>query len=40
MNKPVLALACMAAGAVVTALVAVSLKKMRQAKAQRIAATA
>ncbi|KXF81100.1 PTS fructose transporter subunit IIABC [Enterovibrio coralii] len=35
MNKPVLALACMAAGAVVTALVAVSLKKMRQAKAQK-----
>ncbi|KLV09613.1 PTS fructose transporter subunit IIC [Photobacterium aquae] len=35
MNKPVLALACMAAGAVVTALVAVSLKKMRQAKAQQ-----
>ncbi|GAL06131.1 PTS system fructose-specific IIA /IIB / IIC component [Photobacterium aphoticum] len=38
MNKPVLALACMAAGAIVTALVAVTLKKMRQAKAQ--AATA
>ncbi|WP_407332798.1 fructose-specific PTS transporter subunit EIIC [Enterovibrio sp. 27052020O] len=35
MNKPVLALACMAAGAIVTALVAVSLKKMRQAKAQQ-----
>ncbi|MGF1726840.1 PTS fructose transporter subunit IIABC [Photobacterium nomapromontoriensis] len=35
MNKPLLALACMAAGAVVTALVAVSLKKMRQAKAQQ-----
>ncbi|SFP06436.1 PTS fructose transporter subunit IIABC [Enterovibrio norvegicus] len=32
MNKPVLALACMAAGAIVTALVAVSLKKMRQSK--------
>ncbi|KHT65216.1 PTS fructose transporter subunit IIC [Photobacterium gaetbulicola] len=37
MNKPVLALACMAAGAVVTALVAVSLKKMRQAKSQQTA---
>ncbi|MDV5168165.1 fructose-specific PTS transporter subunit EIIC [Photobacterium rosenbergii] len=37
MNKPVLALACMAAGAVVTALVAVSLKKMRQGKAQQTA---
>ncbi|MCQ1059551.1 fructose-specific PTS transporter subunit EIIC [Photobacterium sp. ZSDE20] len=34
MNKPILALACMAAGAVVTALVAVSLKKMRQGKSQ------
>lgn len=31
-NKPVLALACMAAGAVVTAFVCVSLKKMRQLK--------
>ncbi|NGN97908.1 PTS transporter subunit EIIA [Grimontia sp. S25] len=40
MNKPVLALACMAVGAVVTALVAVSLKKMRQAKAQNEVATA
>ncbi|MGR5063552.1 PTS fructose transporter subunit IIABC [Photobacterium sp. DNB22_13_2] len=40
MNKPVLALACMAAGAVVTALVAVSLKKMRQGKAQQKAAVA
>ncbi|MBC7002209.1 PTS sugar transporter subunit IIA [Photobacterium sp. BZF1] len=37
MNKPVLALACMAAGAVVTALVAVSLKKMRQGKTQQTA---
>ena len=37
MNKPVLALACMAAGAVVTALVAVSLKKMRQGKSQQTA---
>ena len=37
MNKPVLALACMAAGAVVTALVAVSLKKMRQGKAPQTA---
>ncbi|MGF1735909.1 PTS fructose transporter subunit IIABC [Photobacterium satsumensis] len=40
MNKPVLALACMAAGAVVTALVAVSLKKMRQGKSQQKAAVA
>lgn len=32
MNKPVLAIACMAAGTVVTALVCVSLKKMRQNK--------
>ncbi|PSW16666.1 PTS fructose transporter subunit IIC [Photobacterium rosenbergii] len=37
MNKPILALACMAAGAVVTALVAVSLKKMRQGKTQQTA---
>ncbi|MHA6608491.1 PTS fructose transporter subunit IIABC [Photobacterium damselae] len=35
MNKPVLALICMATGAVVTALVAVSLKKYRKAKAER-----
>ncbi|MCG9706169.1 PTS fructose transporter subunit IIABC [Photobacterium damselae] len=35
MNKPVLALICMATGAVVTALVAVSLKKYRKAKADR-----
>lgn len=34
MNKPLMALVCMLAGSVVTALVAVSLKKMRQAKAQ------
>ncbi len=32
MNKPVLAIACMAAGTVVTALVCVSIKKMRQNK--------
>ncbi|KAB1515082.1 fructose-specific PTS transporter subunit EIIC [Photobacterium damselae subsp. damselae] len=40
MNKPVLALICMATGAVVTALVAVSLKKYRKAKAERELATA
>ncbi|OCH22913.1 PTS fructose transporter subunit IIABC [Aliivibrio logei] len=37
-NKPLLALACMAGGAVVTALVCVSIKKMRQAKALSLAA--
>ncbi|EPG0371017.1 PTS fructose transporter subunit IIABC [Photobacterium damselae] len=40
MNKPVLALICMATGAVVTALVAVSLKKYRKAKAERELAVA
>ncbi|HIF9066797.1 TPA: PTS fructose transporter subunit IIABC [Photobacterium damselae] len=40
MNKPVLALICMATGAVVTALVAVSLKKYRKAKADRELAAA
>lgn len=34
MNKPLLALLCMATGAVVTALVCVTLKKMRQGKAE------
>jgi PTS system fructose-specific IIC component len=34
MNKPLLALICMAAGAVVTALVCVTLKKMRQKKTE------
>jgi PTS system fructose-specific IIC component len=34
MNKPLLALVCMAAGAVVTALVCVTLKKMRQGKSE------
>lgn len=34
MNKPLLALLCMATGMVVTALVAISLKKMRMAKVQ------
>ncbi|MDG3085637.1 fructose-specific PTS transporter subunit EIIC [Vibrio hannami] len=34
MNKPLLALICMAVGSVVTALVCVSLKKMRQAKVE------
>ena len=34
MNKPLMAIVCMIAGSVVTALVAISLKKMRQAKAQ------
>ncbi len=34
MNKPLLALVCMAAGAVVTALVCITLKKMRQGKSQ------
>ncbi|WP_070970497.1 fructose-specific PTS transporter subunit EIIC [Vibrio sonorensis] len=38
MNKPLLALFCMAAGAVVTALVCVTLKKIRQAKAIQAAA--
>ncbi|PSV39770.1 fructose-specific PTS transporter subunit EIIC [Photobacterium sp. GB-210] len=40
MNKPVLALLCMASGMVVTALVAVTLKKVRKAKAERALATA
>ncbi|PQJ66258.1 PTS fructose transporter subunit IIABC [Photobacterium angustum] len=40
MNKPVLALLCMASGMVVTALVAVTLKKVRKAKAERVLATA
>ncbi|UJZ94550.1 fructose-specific PTS transporter subunit EIIC [Photobacterium damselae subsp. damselae] len=40
MNKPVLALICMVTGAVVTALVAVSLKKYRKAKAERELAAA
>ncbi|HIF9182303.1 TPA: PTS fructose transporter subunit IIABC [Photobacterium damselae] len=40
MNKPVLALICMATGAAVTALVAVSLKKYRKAKAERELAAA
>ncbi|PSV10549.1 PTS fructose transporter subunit IIABC [Photobacterium leiognathi] len=40
MNKPVLALLCMASGMVVTALVAVTLKKIRKAKAERALATA
>ncbi|WIG81892.1 fructose-specific PTS transporter subunit EIIC [Photobacterium damselae] len=40
MNKPALALICMATGAVVTALVAVSLKKYRKAKAERELAAA
>ncbi|MGR5266017.1 PTS fructose transporter subunit IIABC [Photobacterium damselae] len=40
MNNPVLALICMATGAVVTALVAVSLKKYRKAKAERELAAA
>ncbi|UKA29878.1 fructose-specific PTS transporter subunit EIIC [Photobacterium damselae] len=40
MNKPVLALICMATGAIVTALVAVSLKKYRKAKADRELAAA
>ncbi|MGR6779822.1 PTS fructose transporter subunit IIABC [Moritella viscosa] len=34
MNKPLMAIVCMISGAVVTALVAISLKKMRQARAQ------
>jgi PTS system fructose-specific IIC component len=38
MNKPILAIICMLAGTIVTALVCISLKKMRQAKAE--AATA
>jgi len=33
MNKPLMAIVCMISGAVVTALVVISLKKMRQAKA-------
>ncbi|MEC6882304.1 fructose-specific PTS transporter subunit EIIC [Photobacterium piscicola] len=36
MNKPLLALVCMATGMVVTALVAVSLKKFRKAKADKV----
>ncbi|KJF81085.1 PTS fructose transporter subunit IIC [Photobacterium angustum] len=40
MNKPILALLCMASGMVVTALVAVTLKKVRKAKAERVLATA
>ncbi|WP_318490363.1 PTS fructose transporter subunit IIABC [Photobacterium leiognathi] len=40
MNKPALALLCMASGMVVTALVAVTLKKVRKAKAERALATA
>ncbi|KJF99929.1 PTS fructose transporter subunit IIABC [Photobacterium leiognathi] len=40
MNKPALALLCMASGMVVTALVAVTLKKVRKAKAERVLATA
>ncbi|HIF9310875.1 TPA: PTS fructose transporter subunit IIABC [Photobacterium damselae] len=40
MNKPVLALICMATGAVVTALVAVSLKKYRKAKVEHELAAA
>lgn len=38
MNKPLLALVCMAAGTVVTALVCISLKKMRVEKVQLAAA--
>lgn len=40
MNKPLLALLCMATGMVVTALVAVSLKKFRKAKADKVLAVA
>ncbi|WP_060988987.1 PTS fructose transporter subunit IIABC [Photobacterium leiognathi] len=40
MNKPALALLCMASGMVVTALVAVTLKKVRKAKSERALATA
>ncbi|WP_279157618.1 PTS fructose transporter subunit IIC, partial [Photobacterium phosphoreum] len=40
MNKPLLALMCMATGMVVTALVAVSLKKFRKAKADKVLAVA
>ncbi|WP_297481029.1 fructose-specific PTS transporter subunit EIIC [uncultured Photobacterium sp.] len=40
MNKPLLALVCMATGMVVTALVAVSLKKFRKAKADKVLAVA
>ncbi|WP_305461471.1 PTS fructose transporter subunit IIABC [Photobacterium leiognathi] len=40
MNKPALALLCMASGMVVTALVAVTLKKVRKSKAERALATA
>ena len=36
MNKPLLALMCMATGMVVTALVAVSLKKFRKSKADKV----
>jgi PTS system fructose-specific IIC component len=38
MNKPLLALVCMIAGSVVTAVVCISLKKMRQAKLQQASA--
>ncbi|MBY8300799.1 fructose-specific PTS transporter subunit EIIC [Vibrio fluvialis] len=38
MNKPLLAIMCMIAGSVVTALVCVTLKKMRQAKLQQVTA--
>ncbi|WED24256.1 fructose-specific PTS transporter subunit EIIC [Vibrio sp. JC009] len=38
MNKPVLALVCMAVGSVVTALVCITLKKMRQSKAEAVMA--
>lgn len=38
MNKPLLAIVCMIAGSVVTALLCVTLKKMRQAKQQHVAA--
>ncbi len=38
MNKPLLAIVCMIAGSVVTALVCITLKKMRQAKLQQVAA--
>ena len=37
MNKPVMAIICMAVGAIVTAIVCVALKKMRKAKAVQIA---
>ncbi len=38
MNKPLLAIICMIAGSVVTALVCLTLKKMRQTKMQQVAA--